>query len=767
MILGGSLDDPMSRSQAYVFETCPSSLFAECSMTGALGKDPRQSDLFAHVDVSGFLYFMDGGGKDALFGCDQLFGVEHYGLVRTSIEVGPKVSNDYELAEANELRWESGDSAPKNISIFITKDGTVDSAVWEEFSVSLYDASVAAIDPLRHTVRVRIHDDDGPGYLMLSLNGSSAVGSAVEGDGAVPYTAHHLRPQPLAERGLCCGGTCDEAASNPERVTWCVLATVERSSARGAVCASVATLGRDVYRQNGLSALAGKHFLELNATVCWSHGDASPRLVSVILPYHPVYDEAHKTLNLSLGVLSNARLAGVNLNGTAYANFLLGQPLQITIEDQDMEPGVISMDVDKVTGQNVFYFTVHAHVDTALVPVLRIGATDTDISVSYTTTAWPTFERMQMKVPILIASADSAAAANVRCHWEGETASHVCAERQSAAQCIHGICAVTQTVEVNKACVSGSRSFLNADGDYMRSSGELRWKEGESGLKNIAIPLFHDSIQASARDTGAASATNLYRTFRVELRNAKAEYRGHDIHHTDLRKRLLANVDEYRAVKDCLAETCLESKQLLARCGANACTHALSSEALVVLSHFMGPGHIRLVNTSYFVPEDMPGGRIHMTVQRVSGSSGNISVQFSTVSRQIVHVSEAAEAGVDYKHVSGRLTWVDGDISDRIIAVSIINDEVHTQGRRKKSFDLVLSEPIGGARMLQSSASIVIVDDDDPARRLSEPDNHHPSTLQHPEQRKSTMWTLMTRQENSQNKENRQKIGLKHIVDEL
>jgi hypothetical protein len=156
-----------------------------------------------------------------------------------------------------------------------------------------------------------------------------------------------------------------------------------------------------------------------------------------------------------------------------------------------------------------------------------------------------------------------------------------------------------------------------------------------------------------------------------------------------------------------------------------------------------------------------------MTVQRVSGSSGNISVQFSTVSRQIVHVSEAAEAGVDYKHVSGRLTWVDGDISDRIIAVSIINDEVHTQGRRKKSFDLVLSEPIGGARMLQSSASIVIVDDDDPARRLSEPDNHHPSTLQHPEQRKSTMWTLMTRQENSQNKENRQKIGLKHIVDEL
>ena len=105
MVLGGSLSDPMAKADIYrspfdlcalhaksacsklkfatglmilkfatglmycSFKICTPNQFAECTEIPQLVDDPRQFDVFAHVDESGFLHFMDHGGENGLFGC--------------------------------------------------------------------------------------------------------------------------------------------------------------------------------------------------------------------------------------------------------------------------------------------------------------------------------------------------------------------------------------------------------------------------------------------------------------------------------------------------------------------------------------------------------------------------------------------------------------------------------------------------------------------------------------------------------------------------
>lgn len=186
----------------------------------------QASDVFAHVDESGFLNLIDKGGEDGLFGCKS---ENHYGVVRTSIEVGSPYADDYVLGETTELKWADGESASKNISIRIVKDRVADSEVWEDFQIYIYNPVGASVDQDRERVVIKIHDDDGPGHAIVSLNAS--YGRQVEG-------WNSLAPDPVAERGYCCGGNCAEAGDKPEEAKWCAVLAVSRSAARGDECMS-------------------------------------------------------------------------------------------------------------------------------------------------------------------------------------------------------------------------------------------------------------------------------------------------------------------------------------------------------------------------------------------------------------------------------------------------------------------------------------------------------------------------------------------------
>jgi hypothetical protein len=91
------------------------------------------------------------------------------------------------------------------------------------------------------------------------------------------------------------------------------------------------------------------------------------------------------------------------------------------------------------------------------------------------------------------------------------------------------------------------------------------------------------------------------------------------------------------------------------------------------------------------------GESVHVTVSRVAGSSGDISVGYATV-------NDTAEAGSEYRATSGRLYWADGDHSDREILVEVLA----SARAGVRSLRLQLSAPQGGAWTATDSLSIAV-----------------------------------------------------------
>ncbi len=94
------------------------------------------------------------------------------------------------------------------------------------------------------------------------------------------------------------------------------------------------------------------------------------------------------------------------------------------------------------------------------------------------------------------------------------------------------------------------------------------------------------------------------------------------------------------------------------------------------------------------------------TVRRTGGKTGLISVDYETVDAE-------AQAGSDFVAASGTLTWNDGEVDDKTIAINLIADSVADSGER---FQLLLTSPTGGAVLAASTATTHIRDVDVPGR---------------------------------------------------
>ncbi|HTO72977.1 MAG TPA: Calx-beta domain-containing protein, partial [Gemmatimonadales bacterium] len=83
-----------------------------------------------------------------------------------------------------------------------------------------------------------------------------------------------------------------------------------------------------------------------------------------------------------------------------------------------------------------------------------------------------------------------------------------------------------------------------------------------------------------------------------------------------------------------------------------------------------------------------------MTVRRLGGAAGQVSVAYHTADYTGADAATAT-AGADYTAVSGRLTWADGDFSDRQITVPILADS--GQVEEAERFVIALDDVQGGA----------------------------------------------------------------------
>jgi hypothetical protein len=102
-----------------------------------------------------------------------------------------------------------------------------------------------------------------------------------------------------------------------------------------------------------------------------------------------------------------------------------------------------------------------------------------------------------------------------------------------------------------------------------------------------------------------------------------------------------------------------------------------------------------------------------VTVRRMGGAAGEVSVAYQTAD-YTVGDAVAAISGTDYTPVTGHLTWVDGDRSDRQITVPIITDVVQGVVEEAERFRVTLSDSKGGAEIGTQDAIVEIAGDGDP-----------------------------------------------------
>lgn len=103
------------------------------------------------------------------------------------------------------------------------------------------------------------------------------------------------------------------------------------------------------------------------------------------------------------------------------------------------------------------------------------------------------------------------------------------------------------------------------------------------------------------------------------------------------------------------------------------------------------------------VPADEGSGRALVTVRRTGNATGAASVGFSTA-------EDTASGGSDYEAVnSGRLDWADGDVTARVISVTVVDDEVE---EAEEQFAVTLSAPSGAVLGSNVTTGVTIRDDD-------------------------------------------------------
>ena len=114
------------------------------------------------------------------------------------------------------------------------------------------------------------------------------------------------------------------------------------------------------------------------------------------------------------------------------------------------------------------------------------------------------------------------------------------------------------------------------------------------------------------------------------------------------------------------------------------------------------PGTLQLNSTAYSVTEGTDP-TVTITVTRINGSSGAVSVNYATSNDTALHPS-------DYTSTSGSLNWADGDVTAKTFAVTIVDDSDPESSER---FNVTLSNAQTASLGTPSNATVTITDDDD------------------------------------------------------
>jgi Leucine-rich repeat (LRR) protein len=122
---------------------------------------------------------------------------------------------------------------------------------------------------------------------------------------------------------------------------------------------------------------------------------------------------------------------------------------------------------------------------------------------------------------------------------------------------------------------------------------------------------------------------------------------------------------------------------------------------VTIVDNDQAAGTLQFSDATYSIDED--GGSISISVRRVDGSDGAVSVRYATN-------NGTAKADSDYAQSYGTLRWIDGDGTKKTFSVNIADD---ADIENDETFSLSLYFPTGGAEVGdQNEAVVTIVDNE-------------------------------------------------------
>ncbi len=112
-------------------------------------------------------------------------------------------------------------------------------------------------------------------------------------------------------------------------------------------------------------------------------------------------------------------------------------------------------------------------------------------------------------------------------------------------------------------------------------------------------------------------------------------------------------------------------------------------------------GRIAYAGTTASVSENAANAQV--TVRRNGGFAGAVNIEYATSDL-------SATTGADYTATAGTLSWPAGDMTDRTISISLVND---TTDEANEEFRVTLTNPGGGATIEGSATIDVVITNDD------------------------------------------------------
>jgi Leucine-rich repeat (LRR) protein len=194
---------------------------------------------------------------------------------------------------------------------------------------------------------------------------------------------------------------------------------------------------------------------------------------------------------------------------------------------------------------------------------------------------------------------------------------------------------------------NSSDGTATAGEDYIAIFGTLNWKDGNSTDKVITVAIINDTIYEGNE------------TFNLTLTNATG---GADIGEP-------------------------------------------GTAVVTIVDNDKKAGTLQFSSATYRVDED--GVSVEITVTRVGGSDGAVSVDYSSS-------DGTATAGDDYTAIFGTLNWKDGNSTDKVITVAIINDTIY---EGNETFNLTLTNATGGATIGDPDTAKVTITDNDTTKK--------------------------------------------------